>query len=311
MASETSVYVTWIPRGNGGFPIQSFRVEYKRLKKVGDWILATSAIPPSRLSVEITGLEKGRGLVIYLLSSSPSPHPHTAPWPPRGEWELWRFFPLLILHLPLGSCGCSCWCYLQALLPPSLGGPEPSAVWLLSDEGGVSHESFGAFFWGRVAQMIPPSPGPESQKVLPSSWVQRVSLSLGTSYKFRVRALNMLGESEPSAPSQPYVVLGYSGRIYERPVAGPYITFTDAVNETTIMLKWMVSGLAQTAVGGQGASLWAGRSHSSSSAFLLSTSLNVSVRPSSSLGRFNGDLTLWGNGSSFLVSKGWGGLWAE
>ncbi|XP_016797153.1 brother of CDO isoform X4 [Pan troglodytes] len=118
-ASETSVYVTWIPRGNGGFPIQSFRVEYKKLKKVGDWILATSAIPPSRLSVEITGLEKG------------------------------------------------------------------------------------------------------------------------TSYKFRVRALNMLGESEPSAPSRPYVVSGYSGRVYERPVAGPYITFTDAVNETTIMLKWM------------------------------------------------------------------------
>lgn len=119
MASETSVFVTWIPRGNGGFPIQSFRVEYKKLKKVGDWILATSAIPPSRLSVEITGLEKG------------------------------------------------------------------------------------------------------------------------ISYKFRVRALNMLGESEPSAPSQPYVVSGYSGRLYERPVAGPYITFTDAVNETTIMLKWM------------------------------------------------------------------------
>ncbi|XP_004835765.1 brother of CDO isoform X1 [Heterocephalus glaber] len=119
MATETSVYVTWIPRGNGGFPIQSFRVEYKKLKKVGDWILATSAIPPSRLSVEITGLEKG------------------------------------------------------------------------------------------------------------------------TSYKFRVRAVNMLGESEPSAPSRPYMVSGYSGRVYERPVAGPYITFTDAVNETTIMLKWM------------------------------------------------------------------------
>ncbi|XP_055965219.1 brother of CDO isoform X1 [Sorex fumeus] len=119
MASETSVYVTWIPRGNGGFPIQSFRVEYKKLKKVGDWILATSAIPPSLLSVEITGLEKG------------------------------------------------------------------------------------------------------------------------TSYKFRVRALNMLGESEPSAPSRPYVVSGYSSRVYERPVAGPYITFTDAINDTTIMLKWM------------------------------------------------------------------------
>uniref|UniRef100_A0A6J0T013 Brother of CDO isoform X1 n=1 Tax=Pogona vitticeps TaxID=103695 RepID=A0A6J0T013_9SAUR len=119
MASETSVYVTWIPRGNGGFPIQSFRVEYKKLKKPGDWGLATSDIPPSRLSVEITGLEKG------------------------------------------------------------------------------------------------------------------------TSYKFRVRALNILGESEPSAASKPHVVSGYSNRVYARPVAGPYITFTDAINETTIMLKWM------------------------------------------------------------------------
>ncbi|XP_066475169.1 brother of CDO [Tiliqua scincoides] len=119
IASETSVYVTWIPRGNGGFPIQSFRVEYKKLKKLGDWVLATSDIPPSRLSVEIMGLEKG------------------------------------------------------------------------------------------------------------------------ISYKFRVRALNILGESEPSAASRPYVVSGYSNRAYERPVAGPYITFTDAINETTIMLKWM------------------------------------------------------------------------
>lgn len=64
---------------------------------------------------------------------------------------------------------------------------------------------------------------------------------LGTSYKFRVRALNILGESEPSAASKPYVVSGYSNRAYERPVTGPYITFTDAINETTIMLKWMVS----------------------------------------------------------------------
>lgn len=75
MASETSVYVTWIPRGNGGFPIQSFRVEYKKLKKVGDWILATSAIPPSRLSVEITGLEKGRDpLSLFLVLSALVPH---------------------------------------------------------------------------------------------------------------------------------------------------------------------------------------------------------------------------------------------
>nr|XP_033798331.1 brother of CDO [Geotrypetes seraphini]XP_033798332.1 brother of CDO [Geotrypetes seraphini]XP_033798333.1 brother of CDO [Geotrypetes seraphini]XP_033798334.1 brother of CDO [Geotrypetes seraphini] len=118
-ASETSVYVTWIPRGNGGFPIQSFRVEYKKQKKAGDWMLATSDIPPSRLSVEIEKLEKG------------------------------------------------------------------------------------------------------------------------TSYKFRVRALNILGESQPSAASKLYTVSDYSNRVYEKLVTGPYITFTEAVNETTIMLKWM------------------------------------------------------------------------
>lgn len=118
-ASETSVYVTWIPRGNGGFPIQSFRVEYKKLKQQGDWILVTRDIPPSRLSVEITELEKGM------------------------------------------------------------------------------------------------------------------------SYKFRVRALNVLGESQPSAASKLYMVSGYTNRINDRPVTGPYITFTEALNETTIMLKWM------------------------------------------------------------------------
>lgn len=62
-ATETSAYVTWIPRGNRGFPIQSFRVEYKKVKKAGeDWVTAVENIPPSRLSVEITGLEKGRPL---------------------------------------------------------------------------------------------------------------------------------------------------------------------------------------------------------------------------------------------------------
>lgn len=52
--------MTWIPRGNRGFPIQSFRVEYKKVKKAGeDWVTAVENIPPSRLSVEITDLEKG------------------------------------------------------------------------------------------------------------------------------------------------------------------------------------------------------------------------------------------------------------
>ncbi|XP_064187890.1 brother of CDO [Anguilla rostrata] len=119
MATETSAYVTWIPRGNRGFPIQSFRVEMRRLGKGGgEWSIAVANIPPSRLSVEITGLEKG------------------------------------------------------------------------------------------------------------------------TSYKFRVRAVNVLGESPPSAPSKAYTVVGSGHPNPERPVNGPYITYNEAINETTVILKW-------------------------------------------------------------------------
>lgn len=128
-ATETSAYVTWIPRGNRGFPIQSFRVEYKKVRKAGeDWVTAVENIPPSRLSVEITGLEKG------------------------------------------------------------------------------------------------------------------------TSYKFRVVAVNVIGSSPPSAPSKAYTVVG--GRTHERPVVGPYITYNEAINETTIILKWTYTPVNNTPIYG-------------------------------------------------------------
>ncbi|XP_037135995.1 brother of CDO [Syngnathus acus] len=128
-ATETSAYVAWIPRGNRGFPIQSFRVEYKKVKKAGeDWVTAVENIPPSRLSVEITGLEKG------------------------------------------------------------------------------------------------------------------------TSYKFRVVAVNVIGSSPPSAPSKAYTVVG--GRTHERPVDGPYITYNEAINETTVILKWTYTPVNNTPIYG-------------------------------------------------------------
>ncbi|CAG04226.1 unnamed protein product [Tetraodon nigroviridis] len=128
-ATETSAYVTWIPRGNRGFPIQSFRVEYKKVKKAGeDWVTAVENIPPSRLSVEITGLEKG------------------------------------------------------------------------------------------------------------------------TSYKFRVVAVNVIGSSPPSAPSKAYAVV--VGRTPERPVDGPYITYNEAINETSIILKWTYTPVNNTPIYG-------------------------------------------------------------
>ncbi|XP_051969788.1 brother of CDO-like [Xyrauchen texanus] len=130
MATETSVYVTWIPRGNRGFPIQSFRVEYKKLRKGGgEWDVAVNNIPPSRLSVEIIGLEKG------------------------------------------------------------------------------------------------------------------------TSYKFRVLAVNVLGASPPSAPSKAYTVVG-SGPPNRRPIDGPYITYNEAINETTVILKWTYTPVNNTPIYG-------------------------------------------------------------
>ncbi|KAM9299007.1 cell adhesion molecule-related/down-regulated by oncogenes [Gastrophryne carolinensis] len=56
-ASENSVYVTWIPRANGGSPITSFKVEYKRAGRL--WVTAAENIPPSKLSVEVSNLEPG------------------------------------------------------------------------------------------------------------------------------------------------------------------------------------------------------------------------------------------------------------
>lgn len=167
------MYVTWIPRGNGGFPIQSFRVEYKKLKKVGDWILATSAIPPSRLSVEITGLEKGRG------SGCCPPWSASCRPPLRGQSELWRLCSLLVLHPP----SCSHWMLLVVF-------PLPYKSFLLHLSIEVLNYplwgsflkkmgvlvSLGTCIWGLPGRPCSGCAGVGGSEVSPSSWVQ-VSLS--------------------------------------------------------------------------------------------------------------------------------------
>ncbi|XP_066115742.1 cell adhesion molecule-related/down-regulated by oncogenes isoform X1 [Saccopteryx bilineata] len=116
-ASETSVYVTWIPRANGGSPITAFKVEYKRMR-TSDWLVAAEDIPPSKLSVEVRSLEPG------------------------------------------------------------------------------------------------------------------------STYKFRVIAVNHYGESFRSSASRPYQVAGFPSRYSNRPVTGPHIVHTEAVSDTQIVLKW-------------------------------------------------------------------------
>lgn len=59
IASENSVYVTWIPRANGGSPITAFRVEYRKGRNA-DWVVADDNISPLKLSVEVRNLEAGR-----------------------------------------------------------------------------------------------------------------------------------------------------------------------------------------------------------------------------------------------------------
>lgn len=58
MATDSSVYVTWVPRANGGSPITAFRVEYRRGRSA-EWIVAADNISPLKLSVEVRNLESG------------------------------------------------------------------------------------------------------------------------------------------------------------------------------------------------------------------------------------------------------------
>ncbi|KAK6296321.1 hypothetical protein J4Q44_G00340340 [Coregonus suidteri] len=118
MATESSVYVTWIPRANGGSPITAFRVEYRRQGRSAEWVVAADNISPLKLSVEVRSLEPG------------------------------------------------------------------------------------------------------------------------STYKFRVLAMNQNGDSPHSATSRPYQVSAASPRFSDRPVAGPHISSTDAVSDTQIMLRW-------------------------------------------------------------------------
>ncbi|XP_037697830.1 cell adhesion molecule-related/down-regulated by oncogenes [Choloepus didactylus] len=128
-ASETSVYVTWIPRANGGSPITAFKVEYKRMGS-SEWLVAAEDIPPSKLSVEVRSLEPG------------------------------------------------------------------------------------------------------------------------STYKFRVIAINHYGESFRSSASRPYQVAGFPNRFSNRPVAGPHIAYTEAVSDTQIMLKWTYIPSSNTPIQG-------------------------------------------------------------
>ncbi|KAL4647704.1 cell adhesion molecule-related/down-regulated by oncogenes-like isoform X1 [Arapaima gigas] len=118
MATESSVYVTWIPRANGGSPITAFRVEYRRQGRSSEWAVAADNISPLKLSVEVRNLEPG------------------------------------------------------------------------------------------------------------------------STYRFRVVALNMYGGGPHSSPSKPYQVSPASPPFPVRPVAGPHISSTDAVSDTQIMLRW-------------------------------------------------------------------------
>ncbi|XP_043072724.1 cell adhesion molecule-related/down-regulated by oncogenes [Puntigrus tetrazona] len=118
MATESSVYVTWIPRANGGSPITAFRVEYKKQGRSGDWIIAADNISPLKLSVEVRNMEPG------------------------------------------------------------------------------------------------------------------------STYRFRVIAMNNYGESPASATSRPYQVSLSSPPVSNRPITGPHISFTEAVSDTQIMLRW-------------------------------------------------------------------------
>uniref|UniRef100_A0A3B3YYF0 Cell adhesion associated, oncogene regulated n=1 Tax=Poecilia mexicana TaxID=48701 RepID=A0A3B3YYF0_9TELE len=69
MATDSSVYVAWIPRANGGSPVTAFRVEYRRGRSA-EWIVAADNISPLKLSVEIRNLEPGSTYKFRVLASN-------------------------------------------------------------------------------------------------------------------------------------------------------------------------------------------------------------------------------------------------
>lgn len=82
--------------------------------------------------------------------------------------------------------------------------------------------------WLVAAEDIPPS----------KLSVEVRSLEPGSTYKFRVIAINHYGESFRSSASRPYQVAGFPNRFSNRPITGPHIAYTEAVSDTQIMLKW-------------------------------------------------------------------------
>uniref|UniRef100_A0AAY4E1Q9 Cell adhesion molecule-related/down-regulated by oncogenes n=1 Tax=Denticeps clupeoides TaxID=299321 RepID=A0AAY4E1Q9_9TELE len=81
MATESSVYVTWIPRANGGTPITLFRVEYRKQGRSAEWVVAADNISPLKLSVEVRNLEPGsmyRFRVVAMNMFGESPHSATS-----------------------------------------------------------------------------------------------------------------------------------------------------------------------------------------------------------------------------------------
>ena len=75
MATESSVYVTWIPRANGGSPITAFCVEYRRGRSA-DWVVAADNISPLKLSVEVRSLEPGEASQRYNIEYDLTPPVH-------------------------------------------------------------------------------------------------------------------------------------------------------------------------------------------------------------------------------------------
>ncbi|XP_038548507.1 cell adhesion molecule-related/down-regulated by oncogenes [Micropterus salmoides] len=92
MATESSVYVTWIPRANGGSPITAFRVEYRRGRSA-EWVVAADNISPLKLSVEVRNLEPGstckfRVVAINMYGESPHSIPSKLYQVPQASLQI-------------------------------------------------------------------------------------------------------------------------------------------------------------------------------------------------------------------------------
>ncbi|KAI2649002.1 Brother of CDO [Labeo rohita] len=213
--------LTWKPRHDGGSPVLEYVVKYRKAgESPGEW--TTNTISGSQHKLTLTKLQPASLYEVEMAAKNCAGLGQPAMMTFRtGKWR--RGGPIGPPKTPV--------------VPPRLSPPEAPDRPTVS----MATETSAYVTWI-----------PRGNRGFPiqSFRVEYKKLRKGSGeWEFRVLAVNVLGASPPSAPSKAYTVVG-SGPPNRRPIDGPYITYNEAINETTIILKWTYTPVNNTPIYG-------------------------------------------------------------